>query len=66
MHITRTGTVLTGEYAGWTISTQDDSAGTTGGFFLYLVRDELHGFDSWFESFQQLEHEISEFEVRWI
>lgn len=65
MQITRTGTVLTGEHASWTISVQDDSAGETGGYFLYLLLDELHGFDSWFETTEQLEREISEFDVRW-
>lgn len=65
MQITRTGTVLTGEHTGWTIKIQDDRAGETGGYYLYLVQDELNGFDSWFETIEQLEQEISELEVRW-
>ena len=65
MQITRTGTVLTGEHAGWTISVHDDNAGETGGYFLYLLLDEQHGFDSCFETIEQLEREISEFDVRW-
>lgn len=65
MQITRTGTVLTGEHASWTISIHDDSAGETGGYFLCLLLDGLHGFDSWFETIEQLDREISEFDVRW-
>ncbi|MFJ2709748.1 hypothetical protein ACIOZM_02535 [Pseudomonas sp. NPDC087346] len=65
MQITRTGTVLTGEHAGWTMSVHDDSTGETGGYFLYLLQGKLNGFDSWFETIEQLEREISELHVRW-
>lgn len=65
MQILRTGTVLTGEYAGWTIEIQDDRAGETGGYYLLLVQNESNGFDSWFEFIEQLQQQISELDVRW-
>ncbi|WP_223483620.1 hypothetical protein [Pseudomonas sp. A-RE-19] len=65
MTVIRTGTILTGDHAGWTIRIRDDRSGETGGYFLYLIRDQLHGFDAWFETLEQLEYEISEFEVNW-
>ncbi|MDI2595562.1 hypothetical protein POF45_29665 [Pseudomonas sp. 681] len=39
MQIIRTGTVLTGEYAGWKIEIQDDRAGETGGYYLFMVQE---------------------------
>ncbi|MHA4967590.1 hypothetical protein P0D91_05810 [Pseudomonas sp. CBSPBW29] len=65
MQIIRTGTVLTGEYAGWTIEIQDDRAGETGGYYLFLVQNESNAFDSWFEHIEQLQQQISELDVRW-
>ncbi|PJK33111.1 hypothetical protein CWC48_26890 [Pseudomonas sp. S10E 269] len=65
MQILHTGTVLTGEYAGWTIEIQDDRAGETGGYYLFLVLNESNGFDSWFELIEQLHEQISELNVRW-
>jgi hypothetical protein len=65
MQIIRTGIVLTGEYAGWTIEIQDDRAGETGGYYLFLVQNESNGFDSWFELIEQLQQQISELDVRW-
>ena len=59
------GTIMTGEQTGWKVNIKDDSAGETGGFFLYLIRDQQHGFDSWFETLEQLRREISELEIRW-
>jgi hypothetical protein len=38
MQIIRTGTVLTGEYAGWTIKILDDRAGETGGYYCSWCR----------------------------
>ncbi|WP_308907651.1 hypothetical protein [Pseudomonas canadensis] len=65
MLIIRTGTVLTGEYAGWAIEVRDDRAGETGGYYLFLVQNESNGFDSWFELIEQLHEQISELNVRW-
>jgi hypothetical protein len=65
MQIIRTGTVLTGEYAGWTIEIQDDRAGATGGYYLFLVQNESNGFDSWFELIEHLQQQISGLDVRW-
>jgi hypothetical protein len=65
MQIIRTGTVLTGEYAGWKIEIQDDRGGETGGYYLLMVQDDSNGFDSWFEFIEQLEHQIFELNVRW-
>lgn len=65
MQTIRTGTVLTGEYAGWTIEIQDDRAGETGGYYLFLVRNESEGFDSWFELMEQLQQQVSELDVSW-
>lgn len=59
------GIVLTGEYAGWTIKIQDDRAGETGGYYLFLVQDDSNGFDAWFEFIEQLQQQISELDVRW-
>ncbi|MBW8126563.1 MULTISPECIES: hypothetical protein [Pseudomonas] len=66
MLIISTGTVLTGEYAGWAIEIRDDRAGETGGYYLFLVQNESNGFDSWFELIEQLHEQISELNVRWI
>ena len=65
MQTISTGIVLTGEYAGWTIKIQDDRAGKTGGYYLFLVQNESNGFDSWFELIEQLHEQISELNVRW-
>jgi len=65
MPTTRSGTILSGEHTGWTITIQDDTAGETGGYYLYLADEQLNGFDAWFESMEPLEREISELEVRW-
>ncbi|UII74204.1 hypothetical protein LVW35_13925 [Pseudomonas sp. HN11] len=65
MLIIRTGTVLTGEYAGWAIEIRDDRAGETGGYYLFLIQNESNGFDSWFELIEQLHEQISELNVRW-
>ncbi|MFJ4193927.1 hypothetical protein [Pseudomonas sp. NPDC089534] len=65
MRIIRTGTVLTGEYAGWRVEIQDDREGQTGGYYLFLVQGDSNGFDSWFERIEQLQQQISELDVRW-
>lgn len=45
MSIVRKGIVTTGEYSGWEIVVADDRDGDTGGYYLYLKKNDVEGFD---------------------
>ncbi len=62
--IIKIGTVVAGEYSGYTIIVDDDSEGETGGFYIYL-KGEGGGFDYWFENVDHLNNQLSDFDVEW-
>lgn len=43
----------------------DDSDGSTGGYFLY-IKSDFDGFDYWFESQRELQNQLLDFAVEWI
>ena len=66
MSIARKGIVVAGEYSGWEIVVADDRDGDTGGYYLYLKRGDVEGFDYWFEHEAGLQAQLVDFEVKWI
>jgi len=66
MSIVRKGIVVTGEYSGWEIVVADDRDGDTGGYYLYLKKSDVEGFDYWFEHEAGLQAQLVDFEVGWI
>ncbi|MBX8497018.1 hypothetical protein [Pseudomonas cichorii] len=43
MSLVREGVVVGGEYSGWSIFIDDDREGETGGYYLYLKKDNVQG-----------------------
>lgn len=66
MSIARKGIVVSGEYSGWEIVAADDHDGGTGGYYLYLKRSDVEGFDYWFEHEAGLQAQLVDFEARWM
>lgn len=64
--IVRKGFVVTGEYSGWKIFIADDRDGDTGGYYIYLKKSDVEGFDYWFENKTGLQAQLADFEVRWM
>lgn len=62
--IIKAGTILSGNFAGYTIVVDDDTEGETGGFYLY-IKGEVDSFDCWFDSLEQLGNQIVDFDVEW-
>lgn len=65
MAIIRKGLIVGGEYAGWVVLIDDDRDGDSGGYYLYLKSEGHPGFDSWFELENELQAELSDFNVEW-
>lgn len=65
MTVIRKGVIVSGEYDGWVVLVDDDRSGDTGGFYLYFERVLNEGFDCWYESEDQLDSELSEYQVIW-
>jgi len=61
----REGVIAAGEYSGWKMIVDDDSDGSTGGYFLY-IKSDFDGFDYWFESQRELQNQLLDFAVEWI
>jgi hypothetical protein len=61
----RKGTITAGEYCGWSVIVDDDRAGETGGYYLYIKKANNLGFDYWFEAEAGLEAQLEDFEVDW-
>lgn len=66
MAIIRTGVVVGGEYSGWKILVDDDCDGDTGGYYLYLKKNDGEGFDYWFEHEAGLQAQLVNFDVAWV
>ena len=66
MSIVRKGIVVTGEYSGWEIVVAGDRDGDTGGYYLYLKKSDVEGFDYWFGHEAELQDQLVGFEVEWI
>lgn len=66
MSIVRKGIVIAGEYSDWEIFVADDRGGDTGGYYLYLKKNDAEGFDYWFEREAGLQAQLADFEVKWI
>jgi len=45
MSIVRKDIVITCEYSGWEILIEDDRSGDTGGYYIYLKKVDVEGFD---------------------
>ena len=65
------GKILDGEYAGWHLMIDNDADGSTGGLYIYTVKDphdkSSEGYDDWVENRQVLERymESLEFQINW-
>ncbi|WP_130907622.1 hypothetical protein [Pseudomonas sp. Sample_16] len=66
MSVFREGVVVSGEYSGWKIFVADDRDGDTGGYYLYLKKNNTEGFDYWFEDEMGLQSQLTDFDVEWI
>lgn len=66
MSFARKGIVVAGEYSGWEIVVDEDRDGDTGGYYLYLKRSDVEGFDYWFEHEAGLQAQLVNFKVRWV
>ncbi|MGX1173635.1 MULTISPECIES: hypothetical protein [Pseudomonas] len=66
MPIIRKGVVVSGEYLGWKIFVDDDRDGGTGGYYLFLEKNEGEGFDYWFEHETGLQAQLVDFDVEWM
>ena len=66
MSIARKGIIVTGEYSGWEIVVAADRDGYTGGYYLYLNKNNVEGFDYWFEHEAELQAQLVDFEVKWV
>ncbi|WP_233237908.1 hypothetical protein [Bordetella sp. LUAb4] len=58
MTIIWAGVVVSGEYSGWKVHIDDDRAGDTGGYYLYLKNGDVEGFDYWFEHKEELQSQL--------
>lgn len=66
MSIARKGIIVNGEYSGWEIVVAADRDGDTGGYYLYLNKSDVEGFDYWFEHEAGLQAQLVDCEVRWV
>jgi len=66
-YIGKTGTILTGEYRGFTIRIDDDRSNTGGILILIFKPGSNHGFDSWVETEKAIEQYLyeSEWKIDW-
>lgn len=61
--IARKGIFVTGEYSGWEIVVADDRDDNSGGYYLYLKKSDVEGFDYWFEHEAGIQARLADFEV---
>lgn len=66
MSVIRVGVVVGGEHSGWKVFIADDRDGDTGGYYLYLKKNDTEGFDYWFEHEAGLQAQLADFDVEWI
>ncbi|MBI6910329.1 hypothetical protein [Pseudomonas palleroniana] len=66
MTIVRKGIVVTGEYSGWEVVVAGDCDGDSGGYYIYLKKSNVEGFDYWFEHEVGLQAQLVDFEVDWM
>jgi hypothetical protein len=65
------GKVLDGKYADWFLMIEDDTNGSTGGFYIYTVKDTNsksgEGYDDWVENEEALKRymDIIRFQIDW-
>lgn len=65
MSLVREGVVVGGEYSGWSVLIDDDREGETGGYYLYLKKDDVQGGDYWFEFEESLQVQLADFSIDW-
>ncbi len=62
------GKILDGEYANWYLMIDDDTKGSTGGFYIYTVKDindeNSEGYDGWVENEHQLKQHIVNLKIK--
>jgi hypothetical protein len=65
------GKITNGQYADWYLMIEDDTNGSTGGFYIYTVKNpkvkDSEGYDDWVENEEALKNYISHinFQVDW-
>ena len=65
------GKILDGEYSDWSIMIDDDTNGSTGGFYIYTVKDlndkNSEGYDNWVENENVLKNYMGnlKFQINW-
>lgn len=68
MNIIKKGIIRSGEYKGWEIEIDDDTAGDTTGYYIYIkdMKTEPNtGYDLWFLNMEELKNELTFFDVDW-
>ncbi|WP_157929796.1 hypothetical protein [Orrella dioscoreae] len=65
MSIVRSGIIVGGGHEGAKISIFDDSAGDTGGYYVFIEEPGGGAFDNWFENLHVLKVNLEDYEVHW-
>lgn len=66
------GRISEGKYANWYLMIEDDTDGSTGGFYIYTVKNPKvefsEGYDNWVENEETLKSYMREnnFQIDWI
>lgn len=63
-HPEKNGLIKEGQYKNWLITIVDDKGGATNGYYL-IIKSGDQAFDYWFESREQLNNQLMDFEVKW-
>ena len=62
------GKILDGEYANWYLMVDDDTNGSTGGFYIYTVKnpkiEKSEGYDDWVENERDLDNYMKNFKSK--
>jgi len=64
------GKIIAGKQAGWYVLVEDDTDGSTGGFYVFIspVTSGKNGFDDWFEKLDgvQRQFQFNGWEIQWL
>jgi hypothetical protein len=70
--IGRWGKIIAGQHAGWYVLVEDDTAGSTGGFYIYRCSEPdmkaPEGFDDWLEKKEKITpfFEFAGWKIEWL